>query len=134
MVEGEIERDGGLYRSANFDLLPQDQLEPVALVRIPPREEFQNLMAEGLLNYIRQETGSMPHPVFSRPGFALDTHHTIKLSDDLPILDCPEAAAWLLSHVTRGIFIPNRPPRPFPIKMVPEAESYQALCRFRRPS
>lgn len=128
----EIERDGYLCRSANFDLLPQDHLEPVALVRIPPREEFQELLAGGLMNCVKQGIASLPHPAFGRPAFTLDTHHTLSLSDDLPVLDSPEAAAWLLSHVTRGIFIPNRPPRQFPVKLLPETESYQALCRFRR--
>lgn len=125
----EMDDQGGLYHKCEFDIMPMPQFSPVCLLRIPGREEMEELVKEAG-NCIKKDRP--PDCRLESPGLVFDSHYPLPLPDDLTVVDDPRAALWLLSRTVRGIYTPGKTPGLFPVKKVPERESYQILTRPRR--
>jgi len=125
----ELDEMGGIYHNCHFDFLPCNHLEPVAIVRVPGREEVKAMVEE-----MGAEKGleAPDCAALSTPALAFDSHYPVPLAPDTEVLDTPEAAFQLLSHTVNGIYMPGQAPRMFPVKNIPEHDSYQVLARPRR--
>ncbi len=122
----DLDQRGAMYYLCDFDILPLEHLECMAVVRVPSRDEVKKLIPE-IGSCIQGNTP--PHPCLSTPALAFDSHYPIQLPPDMEVVDAPEAALWFLSRTVKGIFIPGQEPRMFPVNNVPERESFQLLTK-----
>ena len=125
----EIDDQGTLYQISDFDILPMEHVVPVCAIRIPGQEEMKGLIKEAG-SFTKKDVP--PHPLLKSCGLTFDSHYPIPLRDSIEIIDDPRAALWFLSRTVRGIFTPGKVPSMFPVKLIPENESYQILTRPKR--
>jgi len=124
-----MDEKGYMYYQADFDLMPMEHLKAKAVLKVPPRAELQNLIPK-ISDCIKPD--STPHPRLKNPALIFDSHYPIIIDSDIPVIDNAEAVFWTLSRTVRGIFIPEQKGRMFPIKNIPEQESYLILAQPKR--
>jgi hypothetical protein len=98
------------YPILGVDLLPLPQLEARCLVRMPPQGE----LAEALAHTRRRRPRSR---ALSLPGYVLDSRVPVPLTGRETVIEDPDAAAFVLTHTIKGIYLPEEPePLSFPVE------------------
>lgn len=119
--------DGRMYRSADFDVLPLVHLRARCLVPVPPRAALSAALGQA------ERLGS-PHRLLERPAYVLDSREPLLLRGDEPIVDAPEAAAFVLARTTRAIFVPDdRPQTALPLERLPARGGFLVLADVGTP-
>jgi len=121
-----MDMQGFMYYEPDFDIMPMDHLESCAVFRVPPRSELAELVPKMAKTI---EEGSPRDPLLNYPALVFDSHYPFVINSKTQIIDHSESLFWLLARTVRGIFIPGQRARMFPVRNIPEKESFLVLAR-----
>lgn len=93
-----LDADGAVEVASLRDLLPPGHLGARCVVRVPGRAELAGLPAKPGRPRLR---------LLGRPAYALDARAPIELTGKEPVIDDPQAGAWVAQRVSLGTFHPS---------------------------
>lgn len=98
---GDLEERGFLCDDRSADILPCLDLEPVAVLCVPPAKE--------IATRLRRDPGDPP--LAGSGHFVCDTAWPIAVPEDTPVFDRPDEVLAVLARVREGVFVRGEPPR-----------------------